>query len=61
MHAKFQPSSFNGVGVGEGGRWKDGKGTSRHFANFHPSFLSGGISNSAQQVFTKAFFSKLAK
>jgi len=42
MHAKFQPSSFNGVrgggGGGGGGSRKDKQEMSRHIANFTPRF-----------------------
>jgi len=41
MHAKFQAPSFNGVGGGGGDRRKGWQWTSRHNANFPPSFTWG--------------------
>jgi len=42
MQAKFQPSSFNGVGRGGGERRKDEQGMSRHIANFPHCFAKQG-------------------
>jgi len=42
MHAKFQPSSLNGVKVGGCDRWMDRQGTSHHISNFPPHFALEG-------------------
>jgi len=49
MHAKFQPSSFNGVGGRRGGdRRKDEQGMSRHVANFPLALLKRDNNNLVQ-------------